>query len=54
MKDQEIICLFFVRSEQAINELIKKYGAAIRNVASNILKDAQDAEEAVSDTYLTV
>ena len=54
MKDQEIIYLFFERSEQAINELIKKYGAAIRNVASNILKDAQDAEEAVSDTYLTV
>ena len=31
-----------------------KYGAAIKNVASNILKDTQDAEEAVSDTYLTV
>ena len=54
MKDHEIIALFFERSEQAITELIGKYGAAIRNVASNILKDAQDAEEAVSDTYLTV
>ena len=54
MKDHEIIALFFERSEQAITELINKYGAAIRNVASNILKDVQDAEEAVSDTYLTV
>ena len=54
MKDHEIIALFFERSEQAITELIGKYGAAIKNVASNILKDVQDAEEAVSDTYLTV
>ena len=54
MKDHEIIALFFERSERAITELINKYGAAIKNVASNILKDAQDAEEAVSDTYLTV
>lgn len=54
MKDHEIIALFFERSEQAIAELMGKYGAAIRSVASNILKDAQDAEEAVSDTYLTV
>ena len=54
MKDHEIIALFFERSERAITELINKYGAAIKNVASNILKDAQDAEEAGSDTYLTV
>ena len=54
MKDHEIIALFFERSERAITELIDKYGAAIKNVASNILKDAQDAEEAMSDTYLTV
>ena len=54
MKDHEIIALFFERSERAITELINKYGAAIKNVASNILKDAQDAEEAVSDTYFTV
>jgi len=54
LKDHEIIALFFEHSEQAITELIGKYGAAIRNVASNILKDAQDAEEAASDTYLAV
>ena len=54
MRDHEIIALFFARSERAITELGSKYGAAIKNVASNILKDAQDAEEAVSDTYFTV
>ncbi len=54
MKDHEIIALFFERSELAITELINKYGAAIKNVASNILKDAQDVEEAANDTYLTV
>lgn len=54
MKDHEIIALFFERSEQAITELILKYGAAIRNVASNILKDKQDAEECTNDTYLQV
>ena len=54
LRDQEIVALFFERSERAITELISKYGAAIKNVASNILKDAQDAEEAANDTYLTV
>ena len=54
MKDHEIVALFFERSEQAIIELVGKYGAAIKNVTSNILKDAQDAEETVNDTYLTV
>ena len=54
MKDHEIIDLFFERSEQAITELIDKYGAAIKNVASNILKDAQDVEECTNDTCLTV
>ena len=39
---------------EMLNKKSGKYGAAIKNAASNILKDAQDAEEAVSDTYLTV
>ena len=54
MKDHEIIALFYERSEQAITELISKYGAAIKTIASNILKDAQDVEETVSDTYFAV
>ena len=54
LKDHEIVELFFERSEQAIEELILKYGAAVRSVASNILKDPQDMEECQSDTYLQV
>lgn len=54
LKDQEIIALFFERSEQAIAELMLKYAAAIKKVASNILRDAQDVEECCSDTYLLV
>jgi len=54
LKDHEIIDLFFERSEQAITELISKYGSPIKKVASNILHDAQDIEECVSDTYLHV
>ena len=54
MKDQEMIALFFERSEQAITELITKYGAAVKAVTSNILKNPQDAEECCADTYLAV
>lgn len=52
MTDHEIIDLFFERSEQAISELIIKYGATIRKVVSNILRNAQDIEECTNDTYL--
>ena len=52
LKDHEIIDLFFERSEQAITELILKYGAAMKKVAFNILNNTQDVEECVSDTCL--
>ena len=52
LDDREIVALFYARSEQAIEELKKKHGAAVRRVASNILSDPQDAEECVNDTYL--
>ena len=54
LKDHEIIKLFFERSEQAITELVNKYGSAIRNVAWNILNNPQDVEECTNDTYLQV
>ena len=54
MDDQQIIALFNARSEQAIAELEKKYGGAIRRTAGNILADRQDVEECVNDTYLGV
>ena len=53
MVDEEIISLFFDRSEQAVRELDKKYGKICRNIANRILRDDRDAEECVSEAYLT-
>ena len=52
MTDEEIINLFFERSEQAISELAKKHGSAVSRVALNILNDEEDAKECVNDTWL--
>ena len=54
MSDEEIIDLFFERSEQAITELTKKHGKAAERVVRNILGDKRDAEECLSDTWLGV
>lgn len=54
MTDEQIVTLFFERSENAIRETEKKYGALCRSLAGNILKDPSDAEECVSDAYLRV
>ena len=54
MTDEEIIDLFFERSEQAISELAKKHGSAVNRVALNILNDEEDAKECVNDTWLGV
>ena len=52
MKDEEIIALFFARSEQAICELDKKYGCTFRALSYHILNDRQDVEECVNDACL--
>ena len=52
MDDNRIIDLFFSRSEQAINELDKAHGSAVRKTAANILYSRQDVEETVDDTYM--
>ena len=54
MTDEEIIDLFFERSERGITELAKKHGVAAHRVAYRILGDPEDAEECVSDAYLGV
>ena len=54
LEDSLIIDLFFERSERAIGELDKKYGAAVKKTAANLLHDAQDVEECVNDAYLGV
>lgn len=52
MEDQEILELFFSRSEQAIRELDDKYGTVCHSLSYHILNNRQDAEECVSDAYL--
>lgn len=52
MDDNQIIDLYWARSENAIAETASKYGAYCHSIASNILNDPQDAEESVNDTYL--
>ena len=52
MGDEEIIGLFFVRSEQAISELDLKYGKVLFKTSYNILKNESDASECVNDAYL--
>ena len=54
LEDSRIISLFFERSEQAIEELNRKYGSAVKKTAANILNDRLDVEECVNDTYLRV
>ena len=54
MEDSQIIALFYERSEQAIEELDRKYGAAVKKTATNILRSKQDVEECANDTYLGV
>ncbi len=52
MEDEQIIELFFARSEQAISELDGKYGKLCHQIARNILNNRLDAEECVNDAYL--
>lgn len=52
MEDSGIVDLFFERSETAISETDKKYGAFLAQVAYNILRDRNDSEEIVNDTYM--
>lgn len=52
MDDEKILALFLERDETAIVEVRQKYSAYCRAVASRILRDSSDAEEALSDTWL--
>ena len=53
MNDQQIIDLYFSRSEQALTETEAKYGRYCYRIAYNILFSPEDAEECVNDTYLS-
>lgn len=54
MDDTGIIKLFFDRNEDALKETQSKYGAKCSSIAYGILRNRQDAEEVVSDAYLSL
>lgn len=49
MEDQQIVDLFWQRSEAAIAELEKKYGSRALQFAGHTLDNPRDAEECVND-----
>lgn len=53
MEDTQIIELYFARDEQALSETEQKYGRFCWQIAMNVLSVWEDAEECVSDTYLS-
>ena len=54
MNDEAIIEMLFVRSEDSISEIDKKYGRKCRKIAFGVLGNEQDAEECTNDAYLGV
>lgn len=52
MTDDQIVELYLARSQNAIAETSKKYGAKLRNLSYDIVKDSQTSEECENDTYL--
>lgn len=52
MEDQQIVDLYWARSETAITETDKKYGRYCLYIAYQILYNTEDSREVVNDTYL--
>ena len=52
MDDSRIVDLYWDRDERAVEETAQKYGPYCQQIAMNILRNLQDAEECVNDTYL--
>lgn len=52
MTDEKIVDLYLSRSEQAIEETSAKYSKYCGTIAFNILRDIEDADECVNDTFL--
>ena len=52
MRDEQILELFWARDQQAIAETDRSYGKLCRGMARRILRNSEDAEECVNDSYL--
>lgn len=53
MEDGQIIGLYLSRDERAIKETEKKYGAYCRSISLRILKNKEDCEECINDTWMS-
>ena len=54
LTDNQILDLFFARSEEAIPSLRAQYGAYCNAIAARLLSDSRDVEECLSDCWLAV
>lgn len=54
MDEQQIIELYWARSENAIAETDKRYGKYCHSIAFRVLSSHLDSEECVNDAYLNV
>ncbi len=52
MEDEEILRLFELRQESAIDETARKYGSYCRSIAHHILQNHEETEECLNDTWL--
>ena len=52
MEDSKIIELLFAKNEDGIRHMDDTYGRRLFVLADNIVRNDQDAEESVSDTYM--
>ena len=52
MDDNGIVSLYWARDELALQETAKKYGPYCHTIAYNVVRNRQDAEECVNDTYV--
>ena len=52
MDDKVIIGLYLERNEKAIEKTDDRYGKYLKKIAYNLLKNKQDVEECINDTYV--
>lgn len=52
MTDDDILSLYWTRSEEALTQAAEKYGGYCYAIAYGILENRQDAEECLQDTWL--
>lgn len=52
LNDEEIVRLYYERSEDGIAQSEQKYGRLCRSVIRRILPDERDAEECLSDVWI--